>query len=130
MNINEVLDMGKELTQPNKINEEETGKDSFEQILHIGDYVVHISGGAGYSKLELIPGQVLGFKNGKVIVKKVSERGKSVVSPDKLIKTFGDTQPFKNLDNYDSDGHNLNLQTKSDGINHSLYDLGLHKMEN
>ena len=103
--INELLEMGKELTQPNKINEEETGKDAFEQILHIGDYVAHVSGGTGYSRLELIPGQVLGFKNGMVIVKKVSEKGKSVVSSARLIKTFGDTQSFKNLDNYDSDGY-------------------------
>lgn len=114
----------------NKLNEEEMGKDVFGQPLCVGDYVAHVSGGAGYSKLEILPGQVLGFKNDKIIVKKVGERGKSLVSSYKLIKTSGETEPFKNLDKYDSEGNLLSLkQEKSTGINHSLYDLGLHKME-
>lgn len=100
MDINEVLEMGKQLT----VNEEESGKDALDQPLHVGDYVVHISGGSGYSKLEILPGQVLGFKNGKVLVKKVSERGKSLIYPYKLIKTFGESDAFTNLAKYDDNG--------------------------
>lgn len=108
MDINEVLEMGKQLT----VNEEESGKDALKQPLHVGDYVIHLSGGSMYSKLELLPGQVLGFKDGKVLVKKVSERGKSLIYPHKLIKTFGESDAFTNLDKYDDNGNLLSLENE------------------